>query len=199
MSAKHFWGTCLTAATVLASGSIIQIKPASAQSITFECQPDNSQVPTTYAVTPDGSKPVIKWASDFFAQSSWTPMKRCQEVTERFNSFNSQNMMNDITSGWVNQQPVVCATLNCSDETLLFTLRPDQNPEQVLQEIFANRQGASTPTVQSSGSSASVNLQNYLDQTPVEVPGNSTSPTPSTVQSNPESNSSPDSSGGVTW
>lgn len=199
MSAKQFLGTCITATAVLTLGSIIQIEPASAQSITFECQPDNNQVPTTYAVTPDGSKPVIKWQSDFFAQSSWTPMKRCQTVTERFNSFNSQNMMNDVTSGWVNRQPVVCATLNCSNETLLFTLRPEQNPEQVLQEIFANRQGASTPTVQCSGCNASVNLQNYLDQTPVEIPGTSASSTPSTVQPNSESNSDSNSNGGVTW
>ncbi len=199
MAIKRIFPNFSVTSAIFASAYMLLVDPAQGQSITFECQPDNSQVPTTYAVTPDGSKPVIKWKSDYFAQSSWTPMKRCQAVTEKFNLFKSQNMMNDITSGWVEKQPVVCVTFNCSDETLLFTLRPDQDPEQVLQEIFANRQGASTPTVQCSGCTASINLQNYLDLTPVEVPGNSASPTSSTVQSNPESNSNPSNTGGGTW
>jgi Circadian oscillating protein COP23 len=173
-------------AIFVATVTPIIVQPAQAQSITFECQPDNDTIPTTYAITPEGAKPVIKWKSNHFSQSSWTPIKRCQKVTERFNTFSSQNMIDNITAGWLNREPVICVTSNCSNNTLLFTLRrSDQDPEQVIQELFANRQGASTPTVQSSGGSASINLQNYLDQTPVETTGNSTSPASPTVQSKP--------------
>ncbi len=182
MSIKHFFGIFVTYTTLLTS-AIITAQPSKAQSITFRCQVDNNQIPTTYAVTPDGAKPVIKWQSKFF--TNHPPMSRCNEVTKRFNNFNSKNMMQDITSGWVNRYPVVCVTFNCNEDTVLFTLRPDQDPNQVLQEIFANRQGASTPTFQCSGCAPSYNLQEYLDRTPIEKVGNSrniapsSSPTPS--------------------
>ena len=190
---KEYIGGMFYATTAIIS--VVMLNQSSqAQSITFRCQPDNSanSIPTTYAITPDGTKPVIKWKSNYFEGSSYTPMRRCTEVTERFNKFYSQGILQDLTPGWVNKQPVVCVTSSCSNDTLLFTLRPDQDPDQVLQELFANRQGASTPTFQCSGCSPSYNLQEYLDRTPAETPGNADNSVPSQPRQNSQT-------GNVTW
>ncbi|WP_052035220.1 COP23 domain-containing protein [Xenococcus sp. PCC 7305] len=197
---RKFIGVLFTSTAVITSAIMIN-QPSRAQSMTFRCQPDNSanSIPTTYAVTPDGTKPVIKWKSDYFEQSAYTPMRRCNEVTERFNNFYSQGMLQDLTPGWVNKQPVVCATLSCTEDTLLFTLRPDQDPDQVLQELFANRQGASTPTFQCSTCSPSYNLQDYLDKTPVETPGSSTNSVPSEPLPSKPTGNTTTGNGNGTW
>ena len=191
MSFSKSFTALLTSSTVAIATAILP-QPSQAQSISFRCIDDNAGIPTTYAVTPDGTKPVIKWKSRYFPD--YPPMERCNEVTARFNNFNSKSMMQDLTTGWVNRHPVVCVTFSCSSDTVLFTLRPDQNPEQVLQELFANRQCASTPTIQSSGGAPTYNLAEYLRLTPVENPGKpvGTNPIPTP---RPSSNSG----GGVTW
>lgn len=130
-------------------------QPSQAQDIAFVCTVTTDNIPTTIAQTPEGPVDVFKWQSTYF-RPPYTPMQRCQEVTERMNNFQAQGMLEYLTSGRVNRQPVICAGSSCdtNGSNVLLTLRSDQNSNQVLQEIAANRAGAAGPSRQLSGGSS---------------------------------------------
>jgi Circadian oscillating protein COP23 len=160
----------LLTAGAIALGSIaLNIAPSQAQVPTFFCQTASSDgIPTTYANTNRGSVAVVKWHSHYFSGSGYTPMTRCQEVTSRFNTYRSSGQLAYITAGWQNGQPVLCAGTTCTGNNLLFTLRPDQDPNQVIYEIMANRANASGPTYQSSDGAATIDVEEYLRTAPVD-------------------------------
>jgi hypothetical protein len=194
----------LLAATVLSTTALSQLSMA--QSVSFTCAVDNTNTPTTYAQTPEGAAEVFKWKSTYFPPP-YTPMQRCQEITQRMNNYQGRGMLNYLVSGRVNGEPVICAGTRCdpSGSNLLLTLRRDQNPQQVLREIDANRQGAAGPSMQLAGgskrssSSASaltqnsdgsvtLNMNQYLNsapKTPMRLPGNSQPTAPSLTPTNP--------------
>ncbi len=144
----------LSVLTLIVLGSLNPLRPAQAQSISFICNGDSSNTPTTYAQTPDGNIPVFKWTSNFF-RPPYTPARRCSEVSDRMNRFYSAGRLDYLTSGVVNRQPVICAGQSCSQDNVLITLKPGQNPNQVLQEIENNRSGAGGPSFQLSPSTSS--------------------------------------------
>ncbi|MGK7944343.1 MAG: COP23 domain-containing protein [Microcystaceae cyanobacterium] len=185
---SKFYGTSAGILGLL--GTFFAVSPSTyAQSLNFLCQADGSGIPTTYAETPDGYIPVFKWTSTYF-QRSYTPERRCQEVSDRMNRFAASNSLDYLTSGRVNRQPVICAGTNCSSSNVLVTLKPGQNPSQVLQEIEANRSGAGGPSFQLAGSSSSsnssslsrnadgtvtLNLNRYLESAAPETADNANS------------------------
>lgn len=139
---------------ILLGGSLSFASPSQAQSIQFECSVDNSNYPTTYVQTQGGIVEIFKWKSNYF-QGSYTPMQRCLEVTQRMNNFQPRYLV----AGRVNNYNVICAGTDCdrSGNNVLLTLRPDQNPAQVLAEIDNTRDGAGGPSMQLSGSSGGQN------------------------------------------
>lgn len=98
-------------------------------------------------------------------------MRRCQEVTERMMSFKAQGRLSHLTSGRVKNQPVICAGTSCeaSGGNILFTLRPNQNANQILQEIAANRQGTSGPLAQLMGGNETANSTATATRRPSNV------------------------------
>jgi hypothetical protein len=182
--------------------TVIGERASYAQASAFICTEDKSGVPITFAQTPNGSVPIFRWVSGYFSQSGYPPMRRCQEVTERMMSFKAQGRLSHLTSGRVNNQPVICAGTSCeaSGDNILFTLRSNQNANQILQEIAANRQGASGPSAQLTGGGETTNstataarrpsnvikrnqdgsvtfdLDRYLSDSPAQEPSNSEKP-----------------------
>ena len=150
MSSKKLIPTILS--TSIALTATLAVIPSHAQEIRFLCTTDSNNIPTTYAQTNDGPMPVFKWTSRYF-RPPYTPMQRCQEVAQRMNKFYSQGQLDFLTNGRVNRLPVICAGQRCdgNGSNVLITLKPSQNPKQVLQEIEANRQGAGGPSYQFSG------------------------------------------------
>ena len=144
----------LTGSLIL--GTTFLPQPSYAQSVTFICTEDSNNIPTTYAQTPDGGVEVFKWTSNFF-KPPYTPKQRCEEVTQRLNTFQPDHLV----SGRVNNYNVICAGTNCDPggANILLTLKPNQNPNQVLAEIDANRDGAAGPSYQL-GSGSSSNTSN---------------------------------------
>lgn len=185
-----------------------------AQNLSFTCAVATDNIPTTYAQTAEGNVPVFKWKSTYF-RPPYTPMQRCQEVTERMNTFSGRGALDYLTSGRVNNQPAICAGTSCDSRgsNLLITLRPDQNPNQVLQELDANRAGAGGPSYQLTGGSAgsqssassvlkrnadgsvTLNLNQYLDSAtpePAKTPPSPATTAPGVVPSySPPANSLP--------
>ena len=143
---KHKLFKIFTASAIAFSSLALINQSAKAQNSSFYCGYSNG-VPTTLAETPRGTVPIIRWVSQHFSGSGYTPQQRCEEVSGRFQSYYNQDILNYITTGYMNGMPVVCVTgINggeCSE--LLFTLKPGQNASRTLQQLFDIRQGASGP------------------------------------------------------
>lgn len=158
---------------------------AQAQSVSFVCSTDANNVPTTYAKTPSGAVEVFKWASNYFS-APYTPMQRCIEVTKRLNT----SKPTQLSSGKVNSYNVICIGSKCqaNGSNILLTLKPNQDPKQVLYEIDQNREGAAGPSKQlgndpvtsntretnvtdNDDGSVTLDLSGYIDRAP-KIPKN---------------------------
>jgi Circadian oscillating protein COP23 len=127
-------------------------------------------IPTTFAQTKRGNVPVIRWQSTFFSSSNiYTPQKRCEEVSRRFQKYYSEGTLAYLTAGQMNAQNVICV----SDEYggpcqgLLLTLEPKDNPQTVLKDLLSARNRAGGPLTRSTGS-LYVDMDDFLETTPVE-------------------------------
>ncbi|MEG3836089.1 MULTISPECIES: COP23 domain-containing protein [unclassified Microcoleus] len=171
--------------------------PAPVQRTSFICASGANGLPTTYAVTTRGKVPVIRWFSDYFSSGGFTPEKRCQEVSARFQNFYNSGQLNFITSGYVNGQAVVCAVQAsgrpCSGANVLFTLKPGSNAGETVQRLFNIRAGASGPLYESQDepSAVYIDFKQFLNSTVVEGVGAAASPDA------PAPNASP--AGGLVW
>lgn len=153
-------------ATVLLSSLVSR---AAAQSTTFVCGSTtvNAQaVPTTIAVTPEGDVPVIRWISTEFSAAGFTPQRRCEIVSEKFQIYYSNGSLQYLTTGRINNQPVVCTarTNGGACENQLFTLRPDANPGQTLQRLLDVRNRVGGPLAET-GERVYINMNEFLSST----------------------------------
>lgn len=131
-------------------------KPNEAQqsSNKYECI-NKENIPTTVVTTQRGVIELIKWKSNYFSNSSWTPEKRCQAVTDRFQAHSDAGSLKYITYGEINNQKVICVSDrinqpkqpykckednikidNRSYDSILLTLEEKDNSEEILQELF---------------------------------------------------------------
>ena len=96
-----------------------------------------SGVPTTFARTPRGNVPMIRWVSHLGGRD---PLQRCQEVTQRFQNFSDNGMLRFLRSGTLNGQPVLCVARfrggTCDRNAVLITLQPGQDPRLVRQQLI---------------------------------------------------------------
>jgi hypothetical protein len=136
-------------------------------------------VPVTTAVMDSGKQvAVIRWVHDTFSGSGWSPQRRCQEVSERFTNLSNRGLLNYLTTGSMNGMSVICAALNkadrCNDNSLLYTLKPGQNPSQTLKNLMAVRTYAVRP-LNETGDRVFVDLNEYLGLGPsTSMPARST-------------------------
>lgn len=117
----------------------------------FFCGRSAQGLPTTYVNTPSGNVPLIRWVSHYFEHSGYSPEVRCQDVSQRFNRFYNQGVLNFVTTGFVNNQPVVCVASDMGGpcQGVLFTLKSGQNATRTIQQLFDVRAGASGPLFES--------------------------------------------------
>lgn len=121
--------------------------PAQAAATSFSCGTSNG-VPTTVAKTDDGrSVSMIRWTSNAFDGAGWTPQRRCQEVSQRFEDYRQQGRLAYITTGRMNSLPVICTarTDGGACDGLLYTLKPGQDPTLALKRLFDVRFKARGP------------------------------------------------------
>lgn len=118
--------------------AFININPASASEIRFVCESSNGES-TTFTSFRGTEKPFLIWNSGHFANSGYTDLVRCKQVTERLNLIFANGKNPHLTYGEMNNLPVICTSKveggSCS--TLVYTLKSHQNPEDVLQSILA--------------------------------------------------------------
>jgi hypothetical protein len=143
MSKKLFLLILLSSLTCL---SLIQpnLAQTSTKKQVYSCIKHNGN-PTTVVDTPRGRIELIVWQSGFFSGSGWTPEKRCQEIAKRFQKFSDNGTLRYISTGVINKQNVVCVVnrqpgkgYDCIKDGLLLTLQPQDNPNQVMKELFSS-------------------------------------------------------------
>jgi hypothetical protein len=108
---------------------------------TFVCNQDPS-APATLANTANGSRTMIRWASQYFTSSGYDPKLRCQQVSARMEKLRQERKLQFITSGVMNQQPVVCAALTQQDAKerrctggLILTLEKGDDSRAVVKQL----------------------------------------------------------------
>lgn len=182
-------------------------QPSYAQGTTFFCGVSSDGTPTTFASTRRGTVQVVRWNSEFFSDSGYTPERRCQEVSSRFQNHYNRGQLNFLTAGYLNGQPAICAGNSnppCTSDKLLFTLKPGSDAAARIQQIFNISVGASNaPLLESadSNSSATVDFNRFLEGSPVVQPsGSAPNPAlntqPTVVPTRPVPNVEPSNGGG---
>ncbi len=134
----------VTAFTLTAT--TITSEPSNAQINKFYCGVSRG-VPATLVRTPRGNKPMIRWVDSAFPQP-WTPVRRCEDISARFQRFFSNGTLNYLRAGNFNGQPVLCVAPYkggpCLPSGVLVTLKSGANPRQVMQKLLDNRAGSSS-------------------------------------------------------
>jgi hypothetical protein len=176
LTSRRFMKTNNLLFSLVVGSSVLVVLPittnqkAFAQTAAFTCGVHNG-VPTTVARTTQGDIPVIRWVSGYFNDSGYTPQKRCEEVSERFQEYHSQDKMKFLTTGRRNGLNIVCvAETNggpCyeggSTQGLLFTLKPTSSPGKALRDLMAIRTRDRGP-MNETESRVYIDMSQYLQQ-----------------------------------
>ena len=129
---------------ILFGGLIVAIGTTTA---TAQPNPNNSKfycgdyngTPATYVSGRRGPVPMIRWEDTSFPPP-WTPQRRCQDVSARFQGFYDNGQLNYIKAGRLNHQSVLCITQTqpgeCIPQGLLITLKPETDPQRTLERLL---------------------------------------------------------------
>ncbi|WP_293333591.1 MULTISPECIES: COP23 domain-containing protein [unclassified Microcoleus] len=160
----------LTGLVVSTTTSALFSQPSRAGNNSFFCATLNRQ-PVTLVRTPRGNVPLVRWTSNNYFPPPWTAQKRCQEVGRRFQRNYDNGTLKYINTGTLNGEPVVCAAVNkddaCTNRTLLFTLKRGSDADATLQRLM-DRRGLASGYILSETGPGSVDVDRYLEETPVE-------------------------------
>ena len=101
-----------------------------------------------------GKLPLIRWTDRSFPPP-YTPVKRCQEITARFNKFENNGTLKYMTTGKINNYPVICVAAykggSCLPNGLLITLKQGRDPNIALTKIIDRRVWATSESIQFRG------------------------------------------------
>ncbi len=168
--------------TLFCNTTFVQNTPAPTEFTTsdrdiYSCINQNG-TPLTVVDTNRGRIELIVWESNYFRASGWTPNRRCQEVTQRFQRFSDENKLTYITTGQMKGYPVICVGkmsppqgYSCMNDSLLITLQKGENSNQVLESLFKQATqvaGGGTPVSRSPEGKYVFNIKNYLTEYPYQ-------------------------------
>ena len=104
----------------------------------FSCQLVNGEYTVMYSPEsqPEQSYP---WAIPSELGGGWTPQKRCDAITERFEEYRGEGLL-ELATGTENGYDTICVTtqLDPSDCKLILTVPPGQDPQLTRDLIFDN-------------------------------------------------------------
>ncbi|MEY2857169.1 MAG: hypothetical protein RLZZ74_1481 [Cyanobacteriota bacterium] len=160
------------------SGITLNSESAKAQEqVKFVCAPSfdqqtNQQLPTTFAWTSRGKIAIVRWETTAF--KNYSPQTRCEKVSPRFQEAYENGGINFLMNGQMNQQPVICTAQESGGEcdTLLMTLRKNDNPIPILTQLQEVLNGRQVGAVRHSSNVPQlyyqVDFENFLRTAPVE-------------------------------
>ena len=104
----------------------------------FSCQLVNGEYTVMYSPEsqPNQSYP---WAIPSELGGGWTPQKRCDAITQRFEEYRGEGLL-ELATGTENGYNTICVTtqLDPSDCKLILTVPPGQDPQLTRDLIFDN-------------------------------------------------------------
>ena len=146
-----------TLTAIGANGLLVASSPALTATTSFVCGKVEGK-PATVARTKKGDIPIVVWSSEGFSDAGFTPQIRCQQVSARFQTLYRSGQLKYITAGTVNNLPVVCATKQlasaCTQQNLLYTLKPNSDPQLVIKRLMAIRNRATSRSLEESATTA---------------------------------------------
>lgn len=146
------------------TGSALMVIPAPAaaqKNVRFFCGRDARGVPSTMVETTNAARPaapLIRWTSQYFSGSGFSPAYRCAVVSKKFQTAYTQNPNFVFTTTVANSEPVICAadSRGGACKTLLYTVkRGVQDPILTMLRLEQVRAGASGPLNESTGGGSS--------------------------------------------
>lgn len=152
--------TALAVALSVSSFSVVNSQPVAAQAQEFFCgsrwrKEGDVGYPATMVRHRNGSTPIIIWTEKSRINNIWTPLRRCQAVSQRFEELNRQHKLHTLAVGKVNNQSVICGLGlgegSCNSNNTLLTVTDGKDPERLLDELLNTRTNASGAEVYLSG------------------------------------------------
>lgn len=128
----------------------------------------NHRLPTTFAWQDGRKAAVVRWKTDVF--KNYSPQERCEEVSPRFQTAYHNGTLKLITNGTMNNQPVICSSgkINGDCDTLLMTLRSEDDSLAILRQLIATLKGRQRgPVLHSSGNPQiyyEVDIEKFMDE-----------------------------------
>lgn len=131
------------------------------------CDRDTDGTPATIVSNGQSSVVFIRWVRSFSSGSSWTPERRCDQVSRKFQQNFFEDSYQYLSPGFArsNGLPVICATLErhndpvqCSDARVIMTLRPGDNAQSFVEQIVLLNRNSSSPAINHSSGSYTCNL-----------------------------------------
>lgn len=165
MKARLIPATILATAVTAAAGMQPSVAQSAGQS-GFFCDTSSGTPVTLYQNRQGGVEPWIRWTSDYFSGSGYTPVQRCQEVSGRLETYRRNGQLKFITVGRMNNQNVICTAsqINGRCEGLIYTLKPRQDAIRTLNNFLAWREGqAGAPSLSESRQVPYIDVSSRLD------------------------------------
>lgn len=131
-------------------------------------------LPTTFAWKPEGKIAIIRWESEAFLNSGFSPQQRCDSVSPRFQEAYDNDSFGMITNSTMNNQSVICTTDEYGGDckTLLMTLRPKDDSLRVLGNLRKIFNGEQAGAIKHNGGITQayyrVDIERFLETAPVE-------------------------------
>jgi Circadian oscillating protein COP23 len=163
----RFFAYATVATTLVTGAAMVQPSPAQASDTGFFCDTSSGTPVTIYRNRQSSLEPWIRWVSNTFSASGYTPEARCQEVSGRLETYRRNRQLKFITVGYMNRQRVVCTAsqVNGRCEGLIFTLKPGQDAVRTLNNLLAWREGqAATPSLAESGEVPYIDVRSRLGE-----------------------------------
>ncbi len=145
---------CLATATIVGEIALFSMPSQAVTAATSFVCGKSKGTPATVARTKKGDVPIVIWSSEGFSKSGFTPQVRCQQVSARFQSLYRSGQLKYITAGTLNNIPVLCATREqtgtCTQQNLLYTLKPGADPQAVIRNLMDVRNRATSSGINES-------------------------------------------------
>ncbi|MFM5901767.1 MAG: COP23 domain-containing protein [Dolichospermum sp.] len=145
----------LTGLALALSVTLASNQPSQAQSRQFTCASVDNYPVTVVRHPSRGSVPLIVWTKTSQINDTWTPQKRCEQVSDRFQKLQNQGQLRILKTGTVNRQSVICGLETdqgaCNKKNVLLTMTKNRDPKQVLEILLNTRISASGQAVYLNG------------------------------------------------
>ena len=104
----------------------------------FTCELNNGEYTVTYYPESQPDQP-YPWAIPSALGGGWTPERRCNEITSRFETYRQDGLL-ELSTGVENGYNTICVTtqLDPADCRLILTVPPGQDPQLTRDLIFDN-------------------------------------------------------------